>query len=234
MIELARHKYRTLDLANLPPEGNILSDSYYYNSLPLCVIDSIYSIGVRYESVINVVDSFCEYEGIRRYRDNRERLPFYSEQYKVSDFIRRFENCSYDYLAEKVFKNNQRTSSRNGILKSQAVVEFLSILNQNHIDIFQDLWKIDDNIEKEIKKITGQASGISLAYFYMLAGNDNLIKPDRMVIRFLEDFLNRPVSVDEALEIIRAASVTLGEEEFGITISPRELDHLIWKYQREQ
>ena len=50
-----------------------LSASYYYASLPLCVIDSVYSIGVRYTSTKNTVKSYCDYFGLPEYNfKNRE------------------------------------------------------------------------------------------------------------------------------------------------------------------
>jgi len=36
-----------------------LSDSYYYSSLPLCILDAVYSIGVRYTSTKNAVLRYC-------------------------------------------------------------------------------------------------------------------------------------------------------------------------------
>ena len=36
-----------------------LSPSYYYDSLPYCIIDAVFSIGVRYTSTQNVVKSYC-------------------------------------------------------------------------------------------------------------------------------------------------------------------------------
>ena len=44
----------------LPLEGATLGREYYYNSLSLCVIDAVFSIGVRYESVRAVVRRYCQ------------------------------------------------------------------------------------------------------------------------------------------------------------------------------
>ncbi|MEJ1959688.1 MAG: hypothetical protein WDM70_09955 [Nitrosomonadales bacterium] len=35
----------------LPLDSACLGDEYYYQSLSLCIIDAVYSIGVRYEGV---------------------------------------------------------------------------------------------------------------------------------------------------------------------------------------
>lgn len=36
-----------------------VAEEYGYASLPLCVIDSVFSIGVRYEGVRNVIERYC-------------------------------------------------------------------------------------------------------------------------------------------------------------------------------
>ena len=38
-----------------------LDQAYFYQSLPLCVIDAVYSIGVRYSSTEATVQRFCEH-----------------------------------------------------------------------------------------------------------------------------------------------------------------------------
>ena len=227
MVKLSETISKQIDLNSFH-----LSESYYYNSLPLCVIDSVYSIGVKYESVKNVISSFCEYEKIQKHRVSRKTIPKISEQYKVSDFLNKFNDYSNEKLAKEIFRNSQRTSSRSGILKSQAVVEFLRILKRYEIDTFQDLMKSNNDFKNDILKIKGQKSGISLQYFYMLAGSEELIKPDRMIIRFLEANLNRKVSFIESLEIIKSTCQEL-KTEYSIEITPRELDNAIWNYQRK-
>ena len=211
-----------------------LSESYFYNGIPLCVIDSIYSIGVRYESVKNVISNFCDHQNIMKHRISKQELPKKDEQYKVSDFLKMFEKFNTESLAKDVFKNSQRTSTKSGILKSEAVFKFLTILNKYGIDTFQDLGKMNEEIENEILKIRGQKSGISLQYFYMLAGSNELIKPDRMIIRFLKNILEREkITIEESLGIITQTCEVL-ESDFEVKITPRELDNAIWNYQRNQ
>ena len=38
-----------------------LDQAYFYQSLPLCVIDAVYSIGVRYSATEATVGRFCEH-----------------------------------------------------------------------------------------------------------------------------------------------------------------------------
>jgi hypothetical protein len=97
------------------------------------------------------------------------------------------------------------------------------------VNKLEDIENIIGNpeFENKIKNIPGQSSGISLAYFYILAGAKDYVKPDRMIKSSLERILNRKVSTKECQPLIFGASLIL-EEEFP-SIRSCSLDHLMWK-----
>ena len=64
----------------------------------------------------------------------------------------------------------------------------------------------------------------------MLAGDDQLVKPDRMIVRFLAAAHGRNVTVIEAPSLVARACEILALERPNLT--PRALDHAIWGYQR--
>lgn len=210
-----------------------LGEGYYYQSLPLCVIDAVFSIGVKYSGVQRVVDRYCKYTKQRRVRSPKETLPPISEQEAISTFCDRAEQADSAIMAEKVYRNRQRTSSKNGILKADAVVRFARCLRYHGVEYLQDVSKVADSaaFEAEIRSIPGHGSGISLQYFWMLAGSDHFIKPDRWILRFLESALSRPVMVLEAGPLMIAACQQLVAKYPRLT--PRLLDHEVWKYQRK-
>ena len=84
------------------------------------------------------------------------------------------------------------------------------------------------DFETEIKTIPGQRSGISLQYFYMLTGDENTIKPDRMVVRFIEQATHRGYNPQQMTRLVIAACRILQTDYPHLT--PRTLDHLIWKH----
>ena len=49
----------------------ILPDEYRYASLPICVVDAVFSIGVRYISTQRVVKNFCGSVGWTRFAASR-------------------------------------------------------------------------------------------------------------------------------------------------------------------
>ena len=60
--------------ANLPLNEK-LGREYFYQSLPLCVIDAVFSIGVRYAGVKKVVSRYCDYFTLPQYRKQETVLP---------------------------------------------------------------------------------------------------------------------------------------------------------------
>jgi len=221
---VAHIRSRLTDL-NAPPTDA----AYEYASVPLCVIDAVFSIGVRYESTERTVTEFCA-----RYhwqRDGRGR----GEERTIGEFLnilRQYEN-HWEEMADHVFRNRQRTSTRSGILKAEATYRFAKILQQFGVETFADVLKsgLRNDLRQAIKAIPGQSSGLSYAYFLILAGNQDGVKPDRMVTRFVADALGvRNVAPELAEELVRSASRIL-RAEFPRLV-PSSLDNKIWKYQR--
>lgn len=220
---------------NIDLENQILGSEFYYASLPLCVVDSVFSIGVKYKNVQNVMRNLYEHFKLQMYRTDKTTFPTKAEQISVSAFKESFKDMSYEKIAKDIVNNRQRTSQTNGILKVEAMLQFLDVLIKYEVEYFSDVNKLDNNkeFEEEIKKIKGQTSGISLTYFFMLAGNDNLIKPDRMVVGFLNEILNRNVKLEECQPILEAVCNELIKSGF-IELTPKLLDNKIWQYQRKK
>jgi hypothetical protein len=117
-------------------------------------------------------------------------------------------------------------------LKSEAVLRFSQVLQSFGVEYLQDVGKIigDPAFEQQIQNVPGQASGISLRYFYMLVGTDSFIKPDRMIVRFIQTAINKTFSVQQSHDSIVGACKLLAVKQPNLT--PRLLDNLIWRYQR--
>jgi len=215
-----------LNLSNLAQ-----SEEYGYHNLPLCIIDAIFSIGVNYTSTENTIKRFCEFFSVTRLRE-KELAPR-SEQLSVTSFIQFHHDFTFQEMAEKIYQNKQRTSTRNGILKAEAAYRFAGVVQKFGGEYLQDVDIIlgDEAFEKEIARIPGQSSGLSTRYFYMLVGDENFIKPDRMIRRFIQAAIGRDLSMQECQELLLAAHTELVRDYPLLT--PRSLDHEIWLYQRQ-
>lgn len=225
-VAIAAHAEQVLPLATAS-----LGDEYRYQSLPLCVIDAVFSISIRYAIVQGVVARYCDYTKQRRVRPSGE-LPPRAEQEGISSFCDRPEQAEPAIMAERVYGSRNLTSPRGGILKAEAALRFARCLRAHGVEHLQDVPSVaaSDPFEADIRAIPGQGSGLSLQYFWMLAGSEEFIKPDRMVLRFLTAALSRPVAAGEALMLLRAACSRLAGRYPGLT--PRLLDYEVWKHQR--
>ena len=76
-----------------------LPDVYYYKHLPLCVIDSIFSIGVKYEAVQNTLNRFCEHFKIDKFSN--------SEEFTTSDFLKLMKGQPIKELTENIYHIHQ-------------------------------------------------------------------------------------------------------------------------------
>ncbi|MGK0256986.1 MAG: hypothetical protein ACI96M_000414 [Candidatus Azotimanducaceae bacterium] len=212
-----------------------LSASYYYHDLHSCIVDAVFSIGANYTSTENAVRHCCESLNSRPvFRPIGTDYVNTADQMSIRDFLGTLEEKKQQgqITAETVFQNRQRTSTRNGICKSEAVELFARVLLDFGVNYFQDIAQVNDpdNLEAAIREIKGQTSGISFRYFLMLAGDDQQVKPDRMVMRFIEDALGHSVTTDAAVEMVQGAADLLSARYNQI--APRTLDHEIWKHTR--
>lgn len=138
-----------------------LSESYYYASLPLCLIDAVFSIGVKYTAVQNAVRRYCRYFSLTEYDWERDVS---KASHTISELVSSIENIGVEQCADSVFQNHQRTSPRNGILKVEAVRRFAKTLQLYGVETFSDMRndKLNTQTEREIMSIPGQTSGLSL------------------------------------------------------------------------
>jgi hypothetical protein len=220
-----RRNLPELTTAQLGPE-------YSYHSLPLCVIDSVFSIGVRYINAQKAVDAWCTAQRPtwRKFSDG------VSPRKTIGELISIMDGHDSDSLAATFFGGNrQRTSTRSGILKAEAVVRFAKALEISEVDDFQNMRETKKAAiaRTQVTKVTGQGTGISFDYLMMMAGDDSFVKADRMICRFVGQAagLDTRVAPDQARAVIVGACNELVGEFPNLT--PRLLDHLIWRHQRK-
>lgn len=134
-------------------------------------------------------------------------------------------------LAQNIFKNRQRTSTRNGILKADAVVQFIKILKAHEIETNDDLLNYDgkDRLVNDIKGIKGQGKGLSFNYVMMLAGDVNTFKPDRHIINFFIDHFDIKDTSNQNLERLFREQLEKVKSVYP-EINVRTLDGAIWLY----
>lgn len=207
------------------------TEAYRYASLPLCVIDAVFSIGVKYETTEATVGRVCERLGWPKLAASRAGRGAGSQS--LADLLDAHAGLTAEEVAEHIYGNRQRTSTKSGILKAEAVRLFAEALRTARIDSFADI--TPDRMELAealVLGLPGQGSGIAFDYFRMLAGDDSFIKPDRMVLRFVATALDLPAEPNPRLSSVL---VRLAARELvcrGHDWTPRTLDYAIWVRQR--
>lgn len=188
----------------------------YPDSLALCIIDSIYSTGSHYTSVVNVI--------------NHYRMA-YGGTHGAALLLETFHAAGGPQAwAGSIARNRKPVHTRPGApLKAEVVEKAAGLMVEHGIDTVEDLVREvkaspqRNPIHDAWKKLPSQRSGVTYSYLLLLAGLPS-VKPDRMVLRFLERALgvDAPMTVTRAFELVMAAAEAL-------EVSPRTLDHAIWR-----
>jgi hypothetical protein len=196
---------------------------YGYKSLVLNIIESVFSIATKFEATLKVVERFADHAGI----------DIEHGEYTLSQFIKDYGNSDYQFLAEEIFKNRQRTSAVSGILKAEAVVLYIKALNEFGIETTRDFlnYKNKDKLRNQIALIKGQSSGITFSYVLMLSGDLSTFKPDRHIHKFFEVYLEYGNLSENQLKIAfdnQLNRIVKHYPNFNI----RMLDNLIWNFMK--
>jgi hypothetical protein len=232
IARLATYADSVLDLAHARH-----GEGYFYQSLPLCVLDAVFSLGVRYQAVRNVVARYCAEAGAKEFRQYGSSFPSRDQQESISSFCARLRSWgTFDQVAARL-GSRQRTSTHptSSILKAEASLRFAEQLRAHGIEYLQDMAELiakrESEVEMAIRNIRGQGSGLSWNYFRMLSGSEDMVKADRMVLRFVATALGRHLMGEVAAELVRGAARALQTRYPQMT--PRLLDGAIWSYQSE-
>ena len=194
----------------------------YPDDLVLCVIDDVFSINANYFGhVIPVLNRF------RRYCDDRGATVQTSAQF-LAEFASHLDDGG-TWLAQNVFRNAQRTSTKSGILKALAVVEFIKILHEHGIETPSDLAPRyeDSELQRALARVPGDGlEDIRRDYLWMLVGRSDILKWDRQLKRFFQRHLGYLPTKARAYEILRAVVEVLRSSFPCLNV--RMLDGFIW------
>src|SRR3954452_16946761 len=157
-----------------------------YDAVGLAIIDAVWSIGVRYQSVENVM---------ARYRAARLAGGDDPETDRPADVRRFIEACGGPEEFAQRLGNRQRTSTTNGILKAEAVLHEARILEDEGVELPADLTGASserlDHLQGRWSAVAGQGSGVSWRAFSSLAAHRE-VNTDHMSSRFAAAALGRP------------------------------------------
>ena len=197
-----------------------------YQSLSICIIDCVYSLRAKYETVtVKVVKNYAD-----KYMDGK----IYSAEDTVDKLIDHIKKCGgCEKFAKTVLDNRQRISRR---LKSEVCYDLAQKFVDQGINTLFDFQKAADKDVSTLEDLIISVKGIgraALNYLFMLAGDQERCKPDVHILRFVSSALNlSSVSGGFCQELLSSTAERLKKEYSNLTT--RQLDWLIWdKGQRE-
>ncbi|WP_234707784.1 hypothetical protein [Mycolicibacterium elephantis] len=196
-------------------------------SLSLCIADAVWSIGAHYDNVVvPLVRKLAANFGVEQ-----PTVPI-SEPLGTDPLpLAVLADLSVEDLIP--LTNRQNTSTRGGIRKADAWLRHVHAFRAHGvgdlgdaIGLFGDEERFDA-VNADLRKIPGEgAHAVRRDYLWMLIGQDDLIKPDRMVLRWLK---NHGVTVDPvgARDLI-AALVPAVSTRLKRPVTAWEMDHALW------
>lgn len=196
-------------------------------SLSLCIVDAVWSIGAHYDNVVvPLVRKLSTELGVE------QPTVAMSEPVGADPLpLTRLADLSVDELIQST--NWQYTSTRGGIRKADAVLRHIHVFRAHGVIGLADAIALfgDETrfaaVNKDLRAIPGEgAYAVRRNYLWMLVGQDDLIKPDRMVLRW---FKKHEVVVDPvgARDLI-AAAVPAVSARLKRNVTAWEIDHALW------
>ena len=198
-----------------------LSNEFFPAHLTVALIDAVFNPQLRYDRVVPIVERYCDHFGLSRLREKGSGPPPMDRQESLSDLIGHYEDLGLDGM-QRVFQSRY-CSPGTRVLKSDNVNHSAVALRRAGIEILQDMQATDPD---RIKGVLGRLHGIGHRTVHMLlmyTGNDDLVKGDIHVMRFVSNTLGRRVLADEAEQLVKDAARELG-------VAPRLLDLKIWEF----
>lgn len=196
-------------------------------SLSLCIVDAVWSIGAHYDNVVVPLARKLAME----FGVEQPTVPM-SELIDPDPLpITQLADLSIDELIRST--NWQNTSTRGGIRKADAVLRHIHVFREHGVTGLDDAIALfgDEKrfaaVNKDLRAIPGEgAHAVRRNYLWMLIGQDDLIKPDRMVLRWLKKhgFVIDPMGARDLI----AALVPAVSTGLKRNVTAWEIDHALW------
>ena len=206
-------------------ESRWITAGGYSHSLALAIIDSIFSTGSHYQSVINVVN---EYRAYRRSQGAD------ADHDGAKELLITFKDAGGSADWADLVNNHKPAHPRpNALLKAEVDKRAAEALQDTKLGIttrdeLHAAYAKDENLAA-LKNVwldlPSQSSGVTFNYFLILCGFQS-VKPDRMVVRFVKEHAGlegKPLTVEQTAELIRRVAECYPTQ-------PRRLDHVIWRH----
>ena len=200
---------------------------YNYQSLSVCIIDCVYSLRAKYQSVtVPIVDRYAAL-----YLNGNRNNPGDT----VSMLIQHIEESGgARHFADNVLKNHQKLGGKQKIPKEEICYQLAKYLRYLHIETIEDFRNFEspELLEIVIRAVRGIGDA-GANYLFMLAGDPERCKQDVHIHQCIRECCGSDISNKEC-QVLFSEAVSLLKEKYP-DLTVRSLDGIIWrKYQSIQ
>ena len=190
----------------------------YYHSLPICILDDIFSLQAKYETMTLPT--------VKRFANHFLNGDIYADGYLVDNFINDLEKEGLSNVMNNILNNRQVVGGRRKIEVCYDVAKKLQKLGVQTMKDFAS-FEDEDYLTFSLRSIKGVGDA-AIDYLFMMAGDSNRVKPDIHIHHCIKDATGHDVSNEECQKLFREVSeVAKNEYPFA---TPRFLDGLVWTY----
>ena len=208
---------------SVPLRHIALPDEFFPAHLSVALIDAVFSSKGRHNSgTVPATERYCRWFRIARTRANQWDQPAPEAQETLTDMIEHFDELGMRRMIEEVFCTKQVLPDAK-VARVEFVLHAARELRRGGIEVLQDVQALP---YEQIERTLGGCAGFGEAasrMFQMYTGNDNFVRGDECVRRFVADALGRKeVSAARAVRLVRRCA-------YELALSPRYLDNQIWR-----
>lgn len=201
-------------------------ETYYYKSLPICIIDCVYSLRAKYFTVTLPI--------VERYANTYMGGDPHATGDTISQFLKHIDELGGPKVfADKIAKNHQVLGGKAHIAKEDVCIKIAQYLSYLHIETLQDFQQFESQelLEIVLRAVKGLGDA-GVNYLFMLAGDSDRCKPDVHIHRCIQDACDTSLSGEEC-QILFTDTVALLRNQYP-KLTVRMLDGIIWrKYQAQ-
>ena len=190
----------------------------YYHSLPICILDDIFSLQSKYETIT--------FPTVKKYADYFLNGDLYTSNYSIDSFIADLEKEGLVNIMTAIIKNKQCIGGRRKIDVVYDVAKKLQTLKIQTFDDFNNYYD-KDYLTYSLRQIKGVGDA-AIDYLFMMVGDNNRVKPDIHIHRCVKDAIGYDVSNDKCQSLFKEVSDALIKDIPFAT--PRYLDGLVWTF----
>lgn len=195
-----------------------------YSHMGLVVLDAVYSLRANYDTtVVPLLKKFCGHIGFDWAARNSDDVVEFDALWlgKV------LKNSSKAELEHNLNRQLAPGSKKAKFVLSKEICDVLARQSAAKVSDFRRALNADRLIESELRSIQGVGPAL-MRYMKSLSGLP-VVKPDTMVMVWIERAVGHELQPEVAATLFEAAVTELGLVSAGV--DARVADHLVWRFE---